>query len=171
MGQRSHVDAVLFVEFIDVGPEGVDDCESLLADIQALGEGESLVPILQRLPTHSDGVLFHERYHSWQEARLPFLFLYATCIEGGHERGRRYTWGSASGTSRDNDSSGNPTTSRMSVGGVGPGVDGAPWDCEESHAASLGLTAVLSAIREGRPMIGGFSQRTHTRPIGGHGLA
>jgi len=44
------------------------------------------------------------------------------------------------------------------------------WDSEESHAASLGEPSVLSAIREGKPMISGFSQRTETQPIGGHGL-
>ncbi len=45
------------------------------------------------------------------------------------------------------------------------------WDSKESHAASLGLPSVLSAIREGRPMIGGFSQRIETQPVGGFGLA
>jgi len=45
------------------------------------------------------------------------------------------------------------------------------WDSKESHAASLEVPSVLSAIREGRPMIGGFSQRVETQPIGGYGLA
>lgn len=45
------------------------------------------------------------------------------------------------------------------------------WDSEESHRASLGLPSVLSAIREGKPMIGGFSVRVETEPIGGFGLA
>lgn len=44
------------------------------------------------------------------------------------------------------------------------------WDSKESHSASLGLPSVLSAIREGQSMIGGFSQRTETQPIGGHAL-
>lgn len=44
------------------------------------------------------------------------------------------------------------------------------WDSEESHAASLSLPSVQAAIRAGRPMIAGFSQRTETLPIGGHGL-
>ena len=44
-------------------------------------------------------------------------------------------------------------------------------DSQESHAASLSLPSVVSAIRQGRPMIGGFSQRVETEPVGGHGLA
>jgi len=44
------------------------------------------------------------------------------------------------------------------------------WDSKESHAASLSDPSVLSAIREGRPMIGGFSQRVETEPVGGFGL-
>lgn len=45
------------------------------------------------------------------------------------------------------------------------------WESKESHTASLGLPSVLSAIREGQPMIGGFSQRVETVPVGGFGLA
>lgn len=45
------------------------------------------------------------------------------------------------------------------------------WDSKESHAASLSLPSVRDAIREGRPMIAGFSQRTETKVLGGHGLA
>jgi quinol monooxygenase YgiN len=45
------------------------------------------------------------------------------------------------------------------------------WDSRDSHAASLALPSVQDAIREGRPMIVGFSQRTETNVLGGHGLA
>lgn len=45
------------------------------------------------------------------------------------------------------------------------------WDSEEAHAESLSLPSVQAAIREGRPMIAGFSERSETEPIGGHGLA
>ncbi len=45
------------------------------------------------------------------------------------------------------------------------------WDSRESHQASLSLPSVLAAIAEGRPMIAGFSQRTVTEPVGGHGLS
>lgn len=44
------------------------------------------------------------------------------------------------------------------------------WDSRESHAASLSLPSVQDAIREGRPMIAAFSQRTETNVLGGHGL-
>jgi len=45
------------------------------------------------------------------------------------------------------------------------------WDSQESHAASLSLPSVQAAIQQGRPLIAGFSQRTETEPVGGHGLA
>ncbi len=45
------------------------------------------------------------------------------------------------------------------------------WDSRESHAASLALPSVQDAIREGRPLIAGFSQRIETDVLGGHGLA
>jgi quinol monooxygenase YgiN len=44
------------------------------------------------------------------------------------------------------------------------------WESKESHTASLALPSVLSAIREGQPMIGGYSQRVETQPVGGFGL-
>ena len=44
------------------------------------------------------------------------------------------------------------------------------WDGKESHAASLQLPAVQAAIAKGRPLIAGFSNRTETVPLGGHGL-
>ena len=44
------------------------------------------------------------------------------------------------------------------------------WDSRESHAASLSMPSVQEAIRLGKPLIGGFSQRFETEPIGGHGL-
>ena len=45
------------------------------------------------------------------------------------------------------------------------------WDSRESHAASLSLPSVQEAIRAGKPLIAGFSQRWETEPIGGHGLS
>lgn len=45
------------------------------------------------------------------------------------------------------------------------------WDSQESHAASLSIPSVQAAIGQGRPLIAGFSQRTETEVLGGHGLA
>ena len=45
------------------------------------------------------------------------------------------------------------------------------WDSQASHAASLQLPGVQAAIAKGRPLIAGFSNRTETVPLGGHGLA
>jgi quinol monooxygenase YgiN len=44
------------------------------------------------------------------------------------------------------------------------------WDSEESHRISLGLPSVQAAIRSGRPLIAGFSERHVTVPLGGIGL-
>lgn len=44
------------------------------------------------------------------------------------------------------------------------------WETAEHHAASLQLPSVKEAITKGRPLIAGFSNRTETVPIGGHGL-
>jgi quinol monooxygenase YgiN len=44
------------------------------------------------------------------------------------------------------------------------------WIDETSHQASLQLPQVQAAIGRARPIIAGFSHRTVTRPIGGHGL-
>ena len=44
------------------------------------------------------------------------------------------------------------------------------WDSKESHAASLELPSVQSAIARARPIIAGFSNRTITAPVGGIGL-
>lgn len=44
------------------------------------------------------------------------------------------------------------------------------WDTQASHQASLSLPAVQAAIRKGRPLIAGFSDRVETAPLGGHGL-
>ncbi len=44
------------------------------------------------------------------------------------------------------------------------------WETAEHHAASLQLPSVKEAIAQGRPLIAGFSNRTETVPIGGHGL-
>ncbi|KAF1719457.1 putative quinol monooxygenase [Pseudoxanthomonas wuyuanensis] len=45
------------------------------------------------------------------------------------------------------------------------------WDNSDSHRASLALPAVQQAIARGKPLIAGFSHRTETQPVGGHGLA
>ena len=44
------------------------------------------------------------------------------------------------------------------------------WDSEASHRASLALPAVKAAIARGRPLVAGFSDRSVTEPVGGHGL-
>lgn len=44
------------------------------------------------------------------------------------------------------------------------------WDNEENHRASLSLPQVQQAIAQARPLIAGFSDRTLTEPVGGHGL-
>lgn len=45
------------------------------------------------------------------------------------------------------------------------------WESRESHEASLALPSVQAAITAGRPLIAGFSERTVTEPVGGHGLS
>ena len=44
------------------------------------------------------------------------------------------------------------------------------WDTQDSHEASLSLPQVRDAIARGRPLIAGFSHRTVTEPVGGHGF-
>jgi quinol monooxygenase YgiN len=44
------------------------------------------------------------------------------------------------------------------------------WDSKESHAASLKLAVVQSAIARARPHISGFGERFETTPVGGRGL-
>ena len=44
------------------------------------------------------------------------------------------------------------------------------WDSQGSHKASLALPSVQAAIAKGRPLIGGFSNRVETVPIGGYGI-
>ncbi|MGD9588490.1 MAG: putative quinol monooxygenase [Pyrinomonadaceae bacterium] len=44
------------------------------------------------------------------------------------------------------------------------------WKDKESHAASLKLESVKSAIARARPIIGGFGERFETEPVGGSGL-
>jgi quinol monooxygenase YgiN len=44
------------------------------------------------------------------------------------------------------------------------------WADQASHAASLSLPSVQSAIARARPLIGGFSNRVVTTPVGGIGL-
>ena len=45
------------------------------------------------------------------------------------------------------------------------------WDDQATHAASLELPSVQSAIAKARPLIAGFSDRVVTTPVGGIGLA
>jgi quinol monooxygenase YgiN len=45
------------------------------------------------------------------------------------------------------------------------------WESRASHAASLGLPSVRSAIVRGRPLIASFGERFEMQPVGGHGLA
>jgi quinol monooxygenase YgiN len=44
------------------------------------------------------------------------------------------------------------------------------WESQASHKASLSLPSVQAAIKKGRPLIAGFSNRVETVPLGGHGL-
>ena len=44
------------------------------------------------------------------------------------------------------------------------------WDNKASHAASLKLPGVQSAIARARPLIAGFSDGVVTTPVGGIGL-
>lgn len=44
------------------------------------------------------------------------------------------------------------------------------WDTKESHAASLQLPEVRSAIAKAKPIIAGFGPSTVTTPVGGAGL-
>jgi quinol monooxygenase YgiN len=43
------------------------------------------------------------------------------------------------------------------------------WQDEASHANSLTLPAVQAAIRDAKPLIGGFEKIAATRPVGGFG--
>ena len=44
------------------------------------------------------------------------------------------------------------------------------WDSKESHAASLKLPSVQTAIAKGKPMFASFGMHQQTEPVGGHGL-
>jgi quinol monooxygenase YgiN len=44
------------------------------------------------------------------------------------------------------------------------------WENQASHQASLTLPTVQAAIKKGRPLIAGLSNRVETTPIGGQGL-
>lgn len=44
------------------------------------------------------------------------------------------------------------------------------WESPQAHEASLALPAVQEAIREARPLLAGFGQRTVTTPVGGVGM-
>jgi quinol monooxygenase YgiN len=44
------------------------------------------------------------------------------------------------------------------------------WDSTESHAASLELPQVRTAIAKGRPLIAAFDSGAETEVAGGHGL-
>lgn len=44
------------------------------------------------------------------------------------------------------------------------------WDSRESHAGSLALPSVQTAIEKGKPLIVGIGERIETTPIGGQGL-
>jgi len=44
------------------------------------------------------------------------------------------------------------------------------WDSKESHAASLKIPSVQTAIAKGKPLIAKFGSFNETEPVGGHGL-
>jgi quinol monooxygenase YgiN len=44
------------------------------------------------------------------------------------------------------------------------------WESQASHEASLSLPSVKEAVAKARPLIAGFSDRSVTTPVGGHGL-
>ena len=44
------------------------------------------------------------------------------------------------------------------------------WENQASHEASLSLPSVKEAVARARPLIAGFSDRSVTTPVGGHGL-
>jgi quinol monooxygenase YgiN len=44
------------------------------------------------------------------------------------------------------------------------------WESRASHEASLSLPSVKEAVAKARPLIAGFSDRSVTTPVGGHGL-
>ncbi len=39
------------------------------------------------------------------------------------------------------------------------------WDSQESHAASLALSGVQAAIKQGRPLVAGFGTRAEFKPV------
>jgi quinol monooxygenase YgiN len=44
------------------------------------------------------------------------------------------------------------------------------WESQASHEASFSLPSVKEAVAKVRPLIAGFSDRSVTTPVGGHGL-
>ena len=44
------------------------------------------------------------------------------------------------------------------------------WEDEQSHKASLAITAVQAAIKRAMPLIATFAEHIVTEPVGGHGL-
>lgn len=44
------------------------------------------------------------------------------------------------------------------------------WDSQQSHANSLTLPEVRTAIAKAKPLIAGFADGVKTSPVGGHGL-
>jgi hypothetical protein len=76
MPVRSHVDPVMFVRFMHIrGRDVPEDLPELLA--QAPDQARYLA-VWRRQQEHAIGPIFHECYHFWQGARLPYLYWYAT---------------------------------------------------------------------------------------------
>lgn len=78
MPMKSHLDPCLFVVYMHVSGENLEDKLASIVSALQLRNGESFSPVLESLAPRTKQVLFHEEYHFWQGLRLPFLYRYAS---------------------------------------------------------------------------------------------
>src|SRR5215471_12952764 len=77
MSVRSHVDPCLFIVFMHIKRDQLDDDLADVVKALQARHGDPFNPVLDRLQFRSHQVLLHEIYHFWQGLRLPFLYRYA----------------------------------------------------------------------------------------------
>lgn len=77
MSYRSYVDPCLFIVFIHIHEEQVDEDLEEALKVFRPEHGAAIGPILAKLPDRNHQILFHETYHYWQGLRLPYLYRYA----------------------------------------------------------------------------------------------
>ncbi len=77
MAMQSHVDPCLFIVYMHISGDLVDDdLAAALAGFEPK-QGASPRALLDALPSRSRQIQFHEAYHFWQGLRLPFMYRYA----------------------------------------------------------------------------------------------